>query len=127
KPNKQPPIQTDRGNCLTDTFLRVWRDGLVRLPKLLKGVSMIGVHTGEVFVDGLRFSIDWLHGCRKESCPAVSSLQFFDVDLLHLKHRFHDSFGLFGILVVQHVDQDSWGDLPRKTEFVLEPAALRFL
>ena len=88
---------------------------------------MIGIHTGEVLVNGLRFSIDWLHGCRKESFPAVSSLQFWNFDLLHLKHRFHDSFRFFGILVVQHVDQHSWGDLPRKTKFVLEPAARRFL
>jgi len=124
EPNKQAPIQTDRGNCVTDTFLPVWRDGLDRLPKLLKGVSMIGIHTGEVLVDGLRLSIDWLHGCRIESFPAVSSLQFWNFDLLHLKHRFHDSFRFFGILVVQHVDQHNWGDLPRKTEFVLEPAAL---
>ena len=68
-----------------------------------------------------------VHGCRKESFPAVSSLQSWNFDLLHLKHRVHDSFRFFGILVVQHVDQNSWGDLPRKTEFVLEPAALRFL
>ena len=88
---------------------------------------MIGINTGEVLVDGLRFSIAWLHGSRKESFPAVSSLQFWNFDLLHLKHRFHDSFRFFGILVVQHVDQHSWGDLPRKTEFVLEPAARRFL
>src|SRR5205809_7728160 len=63
----------------------------------------------------------------KESFPAVSSLQFWNFDLLHLKHRFHDSFRFFGILVVQHVNQHGWGDLPRKTKFVLEPAALRFL
>src|SRR5436309_11238416 len=63
----------------------------------------------------------------KESFPAVSSLQFWNFDLLHLKHRFHDSFRFFGILVVQHVNQHSRGDLPRKTEFVFEPAALRFL
>ena len=74
--NKQAPIQTERGNCVTDTFLRVWCDGLDRLPKLLKGVSMIGIHPGEVLVNGLRFSVDWLHGCRKESFLAVSCLQF---------------------------------------------------
>src|SRR5438874_4742887 len=127
EPNKQAPIQTHGGNCVTDTFLRAWRDGLNRSPNLLKGVSMIGINTGEVLVDGLRFSIAWLHGSRKESFPAVSSLQFWNFDLLHLKHRFHDSFRFFGILVVQHLNQHSWGDLPRKTEFVLEPAALRFL
>src|SRR6267154_529113 len=127
EPNKQAPIQTHGGNCVTDTFLRVWRDGLNRLPNLLKGVSMIGINTGGVLVDGLRFSIAWLHGSRKESFPAVSSLQFWNFDLLHLKHRFHYSFRFFGILVVQHVDQHSWSDLPRKTEFVLEPAARRFL
>ena len=58
KPNKQAPVQTERGNCVTDTFFRVWRDGLDRLPKVLKGVSMIGINTGEVLVDGLRLSID---------------------------------------------------------------------
>jgi hypothetical protein len=69
EPNKQALIQTERGNCVTDTFLRVWRDGLDRLPKLLKGVSMIGIHTGEVLVNGLRFSIDWLHGAEKNHFP----------------------------------------------------------
>ena len=62
----------------------------------------------------------------EKSFPIVSSLQFWNFDLLHLKHRVHDSFRFFGIFVVQHIDQPSWGDLPRNTEFVLEPAALRF-
>jgi len=61
----------------------------------------------------------------KVSFPRISSVQFFDVDLLHLKHRFHDSFGLLGIFVVQHVDQHGWSDLPRHAEFVPEPTALR--
>src|SRR5882757_4254378 len=63
----------------------------------------------------------------EKSFPVVSSLQFWNFDLLHLKHRLHYPFRFFGILVVQHVDQHSWGDLPRNTEFVLEPAARRFL
>src|SRR5262245_4171065 len=62
-----------------------------------------------------------------ELFPVVSSLQFRDVDLFHLKHRVHDAFGLLGVLLVQHVNQDGWSDLPRHAEFVLEPAARGFL
>ena len=64
--------------------------------------------------------------CSNKS-PRISVFQCFDVDLPHLKHRVHDAFGFCGVLLVQHVNQHSWGDLLRETEFVLEPAALRFL
>src|SRR6187399_3265366 len=64
---QQAGAHSDGTRELRDTFLRVWHDGLDRLPKLLKGVSMIGIHPGEVLVNGLRFSIDWLQGFRKES------------------------------------------------------------
>src|SRR5262245_26652937 len=44
-----------------------------------------------------------------ELFPVVSSLQFRDVDLFHLKHRVHDAFGLLGVLLVQHVNQKTVG------------------
>ena len=60
--------------------------------------------------------------CSNKS-PLISVFQRFDIDLFHLKHRVHDAFGFLGVLVVQHVKQDGWGDLPRHAEFVLEPTA----
>src|SRR5712671_4012585 len=55
----------------------------------------------------------------------VGFLQLVDVDLAHLEHRFHHSLRLLGILVGKHVRQRGGNDLPRQTELVLEPAALR--
>src|SRR5262249_16377689 len=34
--------------------------------------------------------------------PFVGLLQFFDVDLVHLQHCLHGSFGFFGVFVLQH-------------------------
>src|SRR5262245_16928395 len=64
--------------------------------------------------------------CSNKS-PLISVVQRFDVDLLHLKHRVHDAFGFRGVLLVQHVNQHSWSDLPRQAEFVFYPTAGRFL
>jgi hypothetical protein len=86
---------------------------------------MIRIHAHKILIDRFGDSLGRAHNGRIESFLSVSGLQFLDVDLMHLKHCFHDSFGLFGILIVQHVDQHSWGDLPGQTEFVLEPTALR--
>jgi hypothetical protein len=65
--------------------------------------------------------------CARTKSALISGFQRFDIDLLHLKHRLHNAFGFFLIAVVQHVDQNGGSDLPRQTEFVLEPAAGRFL
>src|SRR6266487_1264116 len=63
----------------------------------------------------------------KASFPGISSVQFSDVDLLHLKHRLHDSFDLDCIFVMQHLDQRRGNNLPGQSELVFEPTALRFL
>ena len=65
--------------------------------------------------------------CARINSPLISVFQSFNIDLFHLKHRLHHMSGFLLIVVMQHVDQHSWGDLPQKTEFVLEPAARRFL
>ena len=88
---------------------------------------MIGIHTVEITCYGFRLSIDWVTARRKESFPAVSSLQLWNFDLLHLKHRVHHSFRFFGSLSCNMSINAVGDDLPRNTEFVLEPAALRFL
>src|SRR6476620_4631621 len=65
--------------------------------------------------------------CARIQSPLISIFQRLDIDLLHLKHRLHHASGFLLIAIVQHIDQHSWGDLPRKTKFVPEPAARRFL
>jgi hypothetical protein len=120
-------VQPKRGDAVVDALFRSWRYGVDRLPNFFQRGTLIGLHPREVFVNRPRFLLRRGHKMPRELFPAVSSLQFPNVDFLHLQHRLHGSFRLFGILVVQHVDQHSWGHLPRLTEFVLEPAARRFL
>ena len=88
---------------------------------------MIGIHTGEVTRQWFAVFDQLAPWLPKESFPAHKRLSMFDFDLLHLKHRLHHASGFLLIAVVQHIDQHSWGDLPRKTKFVPEPAARRFL
>ena len=71
-------------------------------------------------ISGNRPIIDAAH---ERLLPAIGIFQRFDVDLLHLKHRFHDSFRFLRVLVIQHINQNGGSDLPRQTEFVLEPTA----
>lgn len=65
--------------------------------------------------------------CRKKkegrSNSALCPLQRFNIQLVHLKHRVHDSSRFFAILILQEFSQDSGHDLPRQTELVLKPAA----
>src|SRR3954463_14485506 len=65
--------------------------------------------------------------CLRTQSPLISIFQRFDIDLLHLEHRLHHASRFLLIAVMQHIDQSRWGDLPRKTEFVREPAARGFL
>src|SRR5919109_2530420 len=58
---------------------------------------------------------------------SVRPLQLCDVELLHLEHRGHHALRFFGVLVVQHLEQDCRHDLPGHAEAVLEPTALHFL
>src|SRR3981189_531712 len=57
----------------------------------------------------------------------VRLLQRGNVDLVHLQHCVHDALCFRLVLVCQHFDQHNGNDLPRQTEFVLEPAASAFL
>ena len=64
KENQQAPIQAKRGNPVTDTFLRLWRDGTDRLAKFLKRVSMIGIHARKVLVNRFGFALGRSHVTR---------------------------------------------------------------
>src|SRR6185369_15780473 len=69
--------------------------------------------------------------CTKMVCglstPIVGRFQPSDVNLLHLKHRFHHSPGARRVLIGQHFDQRLRHDLPRHPVFIHQPAALDFL
>src|SRR5207249_8833749 len=63
---------------------------------------------------------------RERDCLSSSLRGLFqggNVDLVHFHHRFNDAIRLPGIRIGQHVAEKDWVDLPRETEFVLEPAA----
>jgi hypothetical protein len=48
---------------------------------------------------------------------------FFQVDLLHLKHGFHGSLRFFGVMAAYQFAQRPGDNLPRQAEFVLQPTA----
>src|SRR5665213_234017 len=61
-------------------------------------------------------------GCGTVSAIA-SLLQFGDVDLVHLKHGFHDAIGFLPVAIVQHFEKYARSDLPGKAVLVPQPAA----
>src|SRR5437879_5431697 len=71
-------------------------------------------------------SFSKLQCCSELLSGGLRPFQGCDVDLPHLKHCLHDTSGLLGILILQHLGQDLRNDLPRKTELVLQPAARPF-
>src|SRR2546427_2299575 len=54
---------------------------------------------------------------------SVGSPKSLDVDFRHLEQRFHDLRRVPGFWIAHHLTQNGGDDLPRHTEFVLEPAA----
>src|SRR5205085_196586 len=62
-----------------------------------------------------------------ESLTVVCVLDRLDVDLLHLHHRGHRSFRAFGIGAGDGLAHYRRDNLPRQTELILQPSALRFL
>jgi hypothetical protein len=56
----------------------------------------------------------------------VRALELLHVDLLHVKHCFHDTGPFFRVLVLEQLGQDGGDDLPEEVEAILEPAALDF-
>jgi hypothetical protein len=125
--NQRSSIQAKRRNSITDALFKLGLDRMDGLAKLVEHDPLIRAYACEVFVNCSRFSFPRRHKDSKGSFPCVSSLQFADVDLLHLHHRIHHSSGLFRVFVVQHLNQHSGRDLPGQTELVSEPAALGFL
>src|SRR6266849_9050637 len=56
-------------------------------------------------------------------CLVIGAPQSCDVDLAHLKHRFHDPSCFRRISVTKHPAECRWDDLPREAVLVLQPAA----
>ncbi len=57
KENQWTSIEAKRRNSITDTFLRLRRDGMDRLPKFLKNTAMIGIHVRKVLINCFGFWI----------------------------------------------------------------------
>ncbi len=55
--NQRSSIEAKGGNSITDTFLRVWRDGMNRFPNFLKSIAMIRVHARKTLIDRLGASL----------------------------------------------------------------------
>src|SRR5207245_7509586 len=88
KENERTSIEAKRRNSITDTFLRLRRDGMDCLPKFLKSFALIGIRACEVFVNRFGLAIGWSHKCRTGSFPCVTSLQFPDVDASSFEASF---------------------------------------
>src|SRR5579871_2884547 len=56
----------------------------------------------------------------------MGALEFRDIELLHLQHGFGRARGFRPILVGDELEEHAWYDLPRKSEAILQPAALAF-
>src|ERR1043166_9682966 len=73
--------------------------------------------------DAASFSISSApNSCRRLSTFG-GSFQRGDVDLVHFHHRIHHALGLGFVRITEHVAENDGGHLPRKPEFVFEPAA----
>src|SRR6266576_3893183 len=98
--NQGSSIQAKRRNSITDALLNLGCYCVDDLAKFLQRDLLIRAYACEVFVNCSRLSFPRRHKDSKGSFPCVSSLQFADVDLLHLHHRIHHSSGLFRVFVL---------------------------
>src|SRR5438132_450472 len=80
-----------------------------RFSKHLKSSSLICFHVRKILVNRPRFSFGRRHKDSKGSFPGVSSLQFADVDLLHLHHRILKNGGIkFHCLLGLVIEPQKW-------------------
>ncbi len=67
------------------------------------------------------------HYMRLLLLPVAGFLESGDVEFFHFEQGLHDAIGFLRIGIAHEFTQSGGNDLPKETEFVLEPTALTFL